>query len=125
MFGLSVRNLSCTCPVLVPSLSCPEIQVRLYAPLWRGMDVKVAVPQVPMFAEEQVAEEALKIDRRIVDAFHKILIVCPRQRIAEIPGMVCEKVIVDVEAYGAEVLNGKDGGGARVSFAECVDLPNP
>ena len=87
--------------------------------------MEVAVPQVPMFAEEQVAEEALKIDRRIVDASHKILRVCPHQRIAELPGMVCEKGIVEGEAYGAEVLNGKDGGGARVSFAECVDLPNP
>ena len=89
------------------------------------MNVKVAVPEIPMLAKKQIAEKSLKIDRRIVDAFHKILIVCPHQRIAEIPGMVCEKVIVDVEAYGAEVLNGKDGGSARVSFAECVGLPNP
>ena len=46
-------------------------------------------------------------DRGIVDAFHKIRIVCPHQSISEIPGMVCEKAIVDVEAYGAEVLNGR------------------
>ena len=76
--------------------------------------MKVAVSEVLMFAEEQVAEEALKIDWRIVDAFHKILVVCLYQRIAEIPGIVCEKVIIDVKTHRAEVLNGEYGGGARV-----------
>lgn len=89
------------------------------------MNVKVAVPEIPMLAKKQIAEKSLKIDRRIVDAFHKILIVCPHQCIAEIPGMVCEKFIIDVEAYGTEILYGKDSCGARVSLAECMDLPYP
>lgn len=87
------------------------------------MNVKVAVPEIPMLAKKQIAEKSLKIDRRIVNAFHQILIVCPHQRIAEIPGMVCEKFIIDVEAYGAEILYRKDRCSARVPFAECVDLP--
>ena len=49
------------------------------------MYVQVTVAQIPLFAQQQVAEETFQIDGCIVYPFRYIMVICTHQRIAEIP----------------------------------------
>ena len=55
--------------------------------------MQVAVAQVPLFVQQQVAEETFQIDGCIVYPFRHIVVVCTHQRIAEIPRVFCKQVI--------------------------------
>ena len=44
-------------------------QIRLHTPFFRRVDMQITVAQVPLLAEEQVAEETFQINRGVVDAF--------------------------------------------------------
>lgn len=98
-------------------------QIRLHTPFFRGVDMQIAVAEVPLLAEEQVAEETLQIDRGVVYAFHGILVVGADKGVAEIPRVFGKQVVLNVKAYRAQVLYGEHGRGAGVAFAESVDLP--
>ena len=53
--------------------------------IFRGVDMQIAVEEVPLLAEEQVAEETFQIDRGVVDAFYGILVVGADKGVAEVP----------------------------------------
>ena len=59
-----------------------------------------------------------------MNAFLQIIIVCPDQCIAEIPGVFTERIVIDTEAKGFHIFNHKHGGGSCVAFAEGMNLPN-
>ena len=59
-----------------------------------------------------------------MNALLQIIIVCPDQCIAEIPGVFAERIVVDTEAKGFHIFNHKHGGGSCISLAEGVNLPN-
>ena len=44
-------------------------QIRLHTPFFRRVDMQITVAEVPLLAEEQVAEETFQINRGVVDAF--------------------------------------------------------
>lgn len=96
---------------------------RLVSPFLGWGNVEVSVSQLPGVVVEQVLEEAFQIDGGVFYLFPHVLVVGAYQGIAEIPGVVGEGLVVDLEAYRAEVLYGKYGGGACVALAEGVYLP--
>ena len=59
-----------------------------------------------------------------MNAFLQIIIVCPDQRIAEIPRVFTERIVIDAEPKGFYILDHKHGGGTGISLAERVNLPN-
>lgn len=59
-----------------------------------------------------------------MNALLQIIIVCPDQRVAEIPGVFAERIVIDTESEGFHILDHKHGGGTGVSLTEGVDLPN-
>ena len=59
-----------------------------------------------------------------MNALLQIIIVCPDQRVAEIPGVFAERIVIDAESKGFHILYHKNGGGTGVSLAEGVNLPN-
>jgi len=59
-----------------------------------------------------------------MNALLQIIIVCPDQRIAEIPGVFTERIVIDAETKGFHIVNHKNGGGTGISLAEGMNLPN-
>ena len=99
-------------------------KIGLDSPLRRRIYVKIAVAQVPPLAQKQIPEETLQIDGGVVNAFDEILIIRTDKGVAEVPGVVCEQAVVYVEAGAAQVLDGKYGCRACVSFTEGMNLPD-
>lgn len=59
-----------------------------------------------------------------MNAFLQIIIVCPDQCIAEIPGVFTERIVIDAEAKGFHIFDHKNSSCAGISLAEGVNLPN-
>lgn len=51
-----------------------------------------------------------------MNAFLQIIIVCPDQRIAEIPRVFTERIVIDAEPKGFYILDHKHGGGTGISL---------
>ena len=66
-----------TCGVLVLYLSrtCGVSQIGLNLPFLCRMDMQIAVSQIPLFTEQQVAEEAFKIEGSIVNPFRNVTVI--------------------------------------------------
>ena len=74
-------------------------QIRLYTPFFRGVDMQITVAEIPLLAEEQVAEETFQIDRGVVDAFHGAFVIGADQSVTEVPGVFRKQVVFHVKAY--------------------------
>ena len=95
------------CGVLVGCLfvTCRGIQIRLLFPLIGWINMQITITQVPLFTQKQVSEEALQIDRSIVNALNCVFIVRTHQRITEIPRMLGKHVVANLESYMAQIEN--------------------
>ena len=47
--------------------------------------MKISAAKIPLLSKQKIAEKTLKIDRGVVNAFYKILVIGPYECIAEVP----------------------------------------
>ena len=87
------------------------------------MDMQIAIPQIPLLTQQQIAEETFQIYWRIVYALCYIVVVGTHQGITEIPRMFCELVIVNIKAQRTQILYGKYGCSSGIPFTESMYLP--
>ena len=86
--------------------------------------MEVAILQFMLRAEEQVFKKHFEILARGVNPFLQIVVVGANKRVAEVPGVGGEHIVVHREAEGLQVFHDEDRGRARVSLAEGMDLPD-
>ena len=60
--------------------------------------MQVAVAQVPLHAQQQVAEETLQIDGGVLYPFRNVAVVGADESIAKIPRVPGKLVVVDLES---------------------------
>ena len=77
-----------------------------------------------MLSKQQIGEEPFKVDKRRMNSFGDVGIVCPDKCISEIIGVVGEYVVLDGVAKRPQVLYREDARRARIAFAECMNLPD-
>lgn len=71
--------------------------------------MQIAIPQIPQLAQKQVTEKPLQINWGVANTFHGIPVICTDQRIAEVPGMVCEHIVVYLKSDIPQIKNRKNG----------------
>ena len=84
----------------------------------------IAVLQLVIRAQKEIAEEHLQELCGGVNTLLQIRIVRSDQGVAEVPRILFKGVVVHTEAEGFHIFDHKDGGGTGVSLAEGMDLPN-
>ena len=80
--------------------------------------MKVAVAQIPLFTEQQIAEETLQKDGCEIYSLRNIVVVGTYKSIAEIPRVFCEQVIVYIKSQRTQILYGENGRSAGVTLAK-------
>lgn len=78
---------------------------------WLGLedatDMQLSVAKRMVLVQEKVAEEPLKILRRLVNAIFQVIIIRPDKGIPKIPCVLGKNIIRDVEAQRAQVFDEK------------------
>ena len=90
----------------------------------RKINVHITVFEFVVCAEQEIGEKQFQKLCGRMNALLQIIIVCPDQCVAEIPGVFTERIVIDAEPKGFHIFNHKYGGGTGVSLAEGMDLPN-
>ena len=86
--------------------------------------MEVAIFQFMLRAEEQVFKKHFEILARGVNAFLQIVVVGADKRVAEVPGVRGEHIVVHREAESLQILYDENRGRTRVALAEGMDLPD-
>ena len=90
----------------------------------RKINVHITVFEFVVCAEQEICEKQFQKLCCGMNALLQIIIVCPDQRVAEIPRVFAERIVIDAESEGFHIFNHKHGGGTGVSLTEGVNLPN-
>ena len=92
--------------------------------MFRGIDQHKAVLKLVLRSGKQIAEKTLQKLGIGFDALLDVAVIRPDQRVAEVPRMLAEELIIHREAHREQIFDREDRRGAGVAFAKHVDLPN-
>ena len=85
--------------------------------------VHFAVGQRIVFSENKIPKETDQVLVGCSDSLGEIVIISPDKCVAEEPGMIFKKFVVNVETEIPQVFNGKYGCCAGITLTEGVYLP--
>ena len=86
--------------------------------------MEIAIFQFMLRAEQKVFKESFQKLTCSMNSFLQIVVVGADKRVAEVPGVCGEHVVVHRKAEGLQIFHDEDRGRACVSLAEGMDLPD-
>jgi hypothetical protein len=89
------------------------------------LDAEKAIFKFVCFAKQQVAEEDYQVADVGVNAFGHIAIIGTDQSVAEVPRVLFKHIVLHLHSDCAQILYGKDCGGASIAFGKWMYLPQP